>query len=410
MHMRLARFAPLVGALSITAMLSTAALVPGAAPARADEVDTLAAAQIADAGEVCGKPAATFDDVITAAATAIRTVVPAEQQSAYDRSVEDFRQNVAAIHVHRNGLLPLGPDEVNDRTQFLDDPIVTYIVNNLDAVKTGNLHKTIALSQLKVRDVVEVFILATRIVKIPAQFAASLVPTVGFVLKPVVGALFNGVKSLARSVQSQLSLGCDANGAYRKLQLELPDEHVDVPQPLIDLANQLTKADGACTTLAELKTADLVERTRAFLTTAAGLPVDPASVNANAAALQGFLHENRVADIMMLRRTEQLGPIVDAMDYGPLTFLANLGFDIYEGRALNTVPLADVKVENVFSLITFALDATSLLLTAGTTIAGFTGVGSVITTPLSMAQTIAFAPTTYGAPILRGVMQSMCAA
>ncbi|MEU1206461.1 hypothetical protein [Nocardia sp. NPDC005825] len=408
--MRLARFAPLVGALSITAMLSTAALVPGAAPARADEVDTLAAAQIADAGEVCGKPAATFDDVITAAATAIRTVVPAEQQSAYDRSVEDFRQNVAAIHVHRNGLLPLGPDEVNDRTQFLDDPIVTYIVNNLDAVKTGNLHKTIALSQLKVRDVVEVFILATRIVKIPAQFAASLVPTVGFVLKPVVGALFNGVKSLARSVQSQLSLGCDANGAYRKLQLELPDEHVDVPQPLIDLANQLTKADGACTTLAELKTADLVERTRAFLTTAAGLPVDPASVNANAAALQGFLHENRVADIMMLRRTEQLGPIVDAMDYGPLTFLANLGFDIYEGRALNTVPLADVKVENVFSLITFALDATSLLLTAGTTIAGFTGVGSVITTPLSMAQTIAFAPTTYGAPILRGVMQSMCAA
>ncbi|WP_433669712.1 hypothetical protein ACQP06_00690 [Nocardia sp. CA-136227] len=408
--MRLARFAPLVGALSITAILSTAALVPSAAPARADEGDTLAAAEIADAGDVCGKPAATFDDVITAAATAVRTVVPAEQQSAYDRSVEDFRQSVASIHVHRNGLLPLGPDEVNDRTQFLDDPIVTYIVNNLDAVKTGNLHKTIALSQLKVRDVVEVFILATRIVKIPAQFAASLVPTVGFVLKPVVGALFNGVKSLARSVQSQLSLGCDANGAYQKLRLELPDEHVDVPQPLIDLANQLTKADGTCTTLAELKTADLVERTRAFLTTAAGLPVDPAAVNANAAALQGFLHENRVADIMMLRRTEQLGPIVDAMDYGPLTFLANLGFDIYEGRALNTVALADVKVENVFSLITFALDATSLLLTAGTTIAGFTGVGSVITTPLSMAQTIAFAPTTYGAPILRGVMQSMCAA
>ncbi|MFD7847413.1 hypothetical protein ACFV4K_31350 [Nocardia sp. NPDC059764] len=408
--MRLARFAPLVGALSITAILSTAALVPGAAPARADEGDTLAAAEIADAGDVCGKPAATFDDVITAAATAIRTVVPAEQQAAYDRSVEDFRQNVASIHVHRNGLLPLGPDEVNDRTQFLDDPIVTYIVNNLDAVKTGDLHKTIALSQLKVRDVVEVFILATRIVKIPAQFASSLVPTVGFVLKPVVGALFNGVKSLARSVQSQLSLGCNANGGYQKLRLDLPDERVDVPQPLIDLANQLTKADGTCTTLAELKTGDLVERTRKFLTTAAGLPVDPASVNANADALQGFLHENRVADIMMLRRTEQLGPIVDAMDYGPLTFLANLGFDIYEGRALNTLPLADVKVENVFALITFALDTTSLLLTAGTTIAGFTGVGAAITTPLGIAQTIAFAPTTYGMPILRGVMQSMCAA
>ncbi|MGW2664122.1 hypothetical protein ACWCW7_24440 [Nocardia tengchongensis] len=407
--MRLARFAPLVGALSITAMLGTAALVPGAAPARADEGDALAATQIADAGEVCGKPAATFDDVITAAATAIRTVVPADQQTAYDRSVEDFRLNVASIHVHRNGL-PLGPDEVNDRTQFLDDPIVTYIVNNLDAVKTGRLHQTIALSQLKVRDVVEVFILATRIVKIPAQFAASLVPTVGFVLKPVVGALFNGVKSLARSVQSQLSVGCDAHGTYQKLQLELPDERVDVPQPLIDLANQLTKADGTCTTLAELKTADLVERTRKFLATAAGLPVDPASVNANADALQGFLRDNRVADAMMLRRTEQLGPVVDALDYGPLTFLANLGFDIYEGRALNTVPLADVKVENVFSLITFALDTTSLLLTVGNTIAGFTGVASTVLTPLGIAETIAFAPATYGAPILRGVMQSVCAA
>ncbi|MFE3259595.1 hypothetical protein [Nocardia sp. NPDC059229] len=410
--MRLACLAPLAGALTITALLGTAALIPAAAPARADEGDTtLAAAEIADAGDVCGKPgAATFDDVITAAATAIRTVVPAEQQTAYDRSVDDFRQNVATIHVHRHGFLPLSPDEVNDRTQFLDDPIVTYIVNNLDAIRTGQLHQTIAVSQLKVRDVVEVFILATRIVKIPAQFAASLVPTVGFVLKPIVGAMFNGVKSLARAVQSQLSVGCGANGVYQKLQLDLPDEHVDVPQPLIDLANQLVKADGSCTPLAELKTSELVERTRNFLTTAAGLPVDPAAVNANADALQGFLQSNRAADVMMLRRTEQLGPIVDALDYGPLTFLANLGFDIYEGRALNTVPLADVKVENVFALITFALDTTSLLLTVGNTIAGFTGVASTITTPLGIAQTIAFAPATYGAPILRGVMQSMCAA
>ncbi|MGV9836231.1 hypothetical protein ACWDUL_18870 [Nocardia niigatensis] len=410
--MRLARLAPLVGALTVTALLGTAALIPAAAPARADEGDTsLAAAEIADAGDVCGKPgAATFDDVITAAATAIRTVVPAEQQTAYDRSVDDFRQNIAAVHVHRRGFLPLSPDEVNDRTQFLDDPIVTYIVNSLDAVKTGQVHKTIALSELKVRDVVEVFILATRIVKIPAQFAASLVPTVGFVLKPIVGALFNGVKSLARAVQSQLSVGCNANGTYQKLQLDLPDEHVDVPQPLIDLASQLAKADGSCTPLAELRTSDLVERTRDFLATTAGLPVDPATVNANADALQGFLRSNRVADVMMLRRTEQLGPLVDSMDYGPLTFLANLGFDIYEGRALNTVALGDVKVENVFSLITLALDTTSLLLTVGNTVAGFTGVASTVLTPLSMAETIAFAPTTYGAPILRGVMQSMCAA
>ncbi|MEC3914042.1 hypothetical protein [Nocardia sp. CDC160] len=408
--MRFTRFAPLVGALSITAVLGTAALVPGAATARADEGDTLAAAEIADAGEVCGKPGqATFDDIITAAASAIRTVVPAGQQAAYDQSVNDFRQNIASVHVHRQGFLPLSPDEVNDRTQFLDDPIVTYIVNNLDAIHTGQVHRAIALSQLKVRDVVEVFILATRIVKIPAQFAASLVPTVGFVLKPIVGALFNGVKSLARAVQSQLSVGCGANGVYQKLQLDLPDEHVDIPQPLIDLANQVMKADGACTPIAELKTADLVERTRNFLTTAS-LPVDPNAVNANADALQAFLRDNRVADVMMLRRTEQLGPIVDALDYGPLTFLANLGFDIYEGRALNTVALADVKVENIFALITVALDTTSLLLTIGNTIAGFTGVASTITTPMGIAETIAFAPATYGAPILRGVMQSMCAA
>ncbi|GAB0103411.1 hypothetical protein JMUB6875_23840 [Nocardia sp. JMUB6875] len=407
--MRFTRFAPLLGAVSITTVLGTAALVPGAAPARAEEGDTLAAAEIADAGEVCGKPgAATFDDVISAAASAIRTVIPAGQQAAYDQSVNDFRQNVASVHVHRRGFLPLSPDEVNDRTQFLDDPIVTYIVNNLDAIHSGQVHRTIALSDLKVRDVVEVFILATRIVKIPAQFAASLVPTVGFVLKPIVGALFNGVKSLARAVQSQLSVGCDAHGVYQKLQLDLPDEHVDLPQPLIDLANQVMKADGACTPIAELKTADLVERTRNFLTTAA-LPVDPNTINANADALQGFLRNNRVADIMMLRRTEQLGPIVDALDYGPLTFLANLGFDIYEGRAVNTVALSDVKVENVFALITFALDTTSLLLTVGNTIAGFTGVASTITTPLGIAETIAFAPATYGAPILRGVMQSMCA-
>ncbi|MFE3191677.1 hypothetical protein ACFXHA_21885 [Nocardia sp. NPDC059240] len=410
MNMRLARLAPLVGALSITAVLGTVALVPGAAPARADEGDTLAAAEIADAGDLCGKPgSATFDDVISAAATAIRTVVPGEQQAAYDRSVNDFRQNIATMHVHRRGFLPLSPDEVNDRTQFLDDPIVTYLVNSLDAVRTGQVHQTVAVSQLKVRDVVEVFILATRIVKIPAQFASSLVPTVGFVLKPIVGALFNGVKSLARAVQSQLSVGCDAHTVYQKLQLDLPDEHVDLPQPLIDLANQVMKANGTCTPIAELKTSDLVERTRNFLTTAS-LPVDPAAVNANADALQGFLQSNRVADVMMLRRTEQLGPIVDALDYGPLTFLANLGFDIYEGRALNTVALGDVKVENLFSLITFALDTTSLLLTVGNTIAGFTGVASTITTPLGIAETIAFAPATYGAPILRGVMQSMCAA
>ncbi|MGY2063213.1 hypothetical protein ACW9HQ_50685, partial [Nocardia gipuzkoensis] len=104
-----------------------------------------------------------------------------------------------------------------------------------------------------------------------------------------------------------------------------------------------------------------------------------------------------------------LGPIVDYLDYGPITFLANLGFDIYEGKALDTVALSDITVENAYDLTTLALDVTSLLLTAANLVAGWTGVSSTVLTPLGMAETLAFAPATYGAPILRGVMQSMCA-
>ncbi|GAB4582329.1 hypothetical protein [Nocardia sp. IFM 10818] len=406
--MRFPRLAPLAGALTLSAVLGTAVLIPAAAPAHA-AADTLAAAPVADGDGLCGKGSATFDDIITNAATAIRTVVPAHQLADYDRQVNDFRYSIATIRVHRS-TLPIDSAEFGGRLEFLDDPIVTHLVNNLDAIRTGRINKVVPITHLTVNDVIETFILATRIVKIPAQLGASLVPTAGFVLKPIVGALFNGVKSLARAVQDQLSLGCNTSGAYQKLQLELPDEQVAVPQPLLDLANQLTLADGACTPLAELKTSDLVERTRSFLTSTAGLPVDPAAVDANAAALQGFLEHNRVAEIVTLRRTEQLGPLVNAMDYGPMTFLANLGFDIYEGKVFNTVALADVTVENAFDLVTLALDTTSLLMTLGNMIAGWTGVASTILTPLSVAQTLAFAPTTYGAPILKGVMQSMCAA
>lgn len=407
--MRLTRFAPLVGAFTLAAVLSTVALIPTAAPAHADE-DTLASTQVADPAGLCGNGAATFDDIVTNAATAVRTVVPAGQQAAFDQQVEDFRQTVAQVHVHRRGL-PMDPTGTGDRLEFLDDPIVSYLVNDLDAIRTGRIDQTVSLSTITVSDVIEVFILGTRIVKIPTQLAFSLIPTVGFILKPIVGAMFTGVKSLARSIQAQLARTCTAPTAYEKLQLEpLPDEHVAVPQPLLDLANQLTKADGTCTPLAELKTSDLVERTRNFLTRTAGLPVDPAAVNANADALQGFLHDNRVAHSVLMRRIEQLGPLVNAMDYGPLTFLSNLGFDIYEGKGLDTVPLSDVKVENAFDMITLTLDTASLLMTVGNTIAGFTGVASTITTPLGIAQTLAFAPTTYGMPILRGVMQSMCGA
>ncbi|QLY31159.1 hypothetical protein H0264_01835 [Nocardia huaxiensis] len=404
--MRFRRLAPLTGTLALTAVLSTAALLPAAAPARA-EGETLAATTVTDASDVCGKGSATFDDIVATAATAIRTVVPGGQLSEYDRQVDDFRRSIATVRVHRD-MLPVGAP--NDRTEFLDDPIVSNLVNSLDAIRTGRINQTVPVSSLSVNDVIEVFILATRIVKIPAQLGASLVPTAGFILKPIVGAIFNGVKSLARAVQNQLELGCNTTGVYGKLQLETPDEQVSVPQPLVDLANQLVLADGSCTPLAELKTSDLVERARTFLTTTQGLGIDPGVVEGNAAALQAFLRDNRVADLVTLRRTEQLGPLVNAMDWGPMTFLANLGFDIYEGKALNTVALADVSVENAFDLVTLALDTTSLLLTLGNTIAGWTGVASAVLTPLSIAQTLAFAPTTYGAPILKGVMQSMCAA
>lgn len=405
--MRFPRLAPLAGALTLTALLSTVALIPAAAPARAAE-DSLAAVPVVDAGG-CEGGAPTFDDIVTSAASALRTTVPAAQQAAFDQQVSDFRYSVANIRVHRDGL-PIDPAGPGGRLEFLDDPIVTYLVNGLDAVRTGRIHQTLSVSQLSINDVIEVFILGARIVKIPSQLAASLIPTVGFVLKPIVGAVFNGVKSLARQIQDHVALTCAAPNTYAELTLELPTEQVFIPQPLLDLANQLTLADGSCTPLAELKTADLVERTRNFLTTTAGLPVDPNAVNGAADSLQAFLRDNRVADIVTLRRIEELGPLVNAMDYGPMTFLANLGFDIYEGKVLNTVPLADVKVENAFDLVTLSLDVTSLLITLGTTIAGFTGVASTITTPIGIAQTLAFAPTTYGAPILKGVMQSMCAA
>lgn len=405
--MRIPRLlAPLTAAVALCAVLGTGVLVPATANATSQ---TLAATPVADAAGPCLPGAPTFDDVVTAAATAVRTAVPAAQLADYDRQVHEFRLAVASLRVHRDGL-PKLPEQVGERLEFLDDPIVTYLVNGLDAVRTGRVHETVSISELTVNDVVEVFILATRIVKIPAQLAASLVPTVGLFLKPIVGAMFNGVKAVARQIQNAVANTCTAPGMYPALELEQPPiGHVVLPQPLIDLANSVVLADGTCTPVADLTTRELVERTRTFLDTA-GLPLDRPAMHAAADSLQAFLRDNRVAELMLMRRTEELGPLVHAIDYGPLTFLTNLGFSIYEGRALNTVPLADIEVEHAFDLATLSLDVTSLLLTAGNTALGFTGVGSAVTTPLSIIQTLAFAPTTYGAPVLKGVMQSMCAA
>ncbi|MFB8275992.1 hypothetical protein [Nocardia colli] len=397
----------MIGVFVLSALVSAFALNP--ALARADEPDTLAAVPVGDAGAICVPGAPTFDTVIGAAATALRTVVPGDQLGAYDQRVQEIRSAVAVLRVHRDGL-PVAPGTVNERTAFLDDPIVTYLVNGLDAVRTGRLNNTVSVSRLTVNDVIEVFILAARIVKIPAQLAASLVPTAGFFLKPIVGAMFTGVKSLARLVQKAIAAQCAAPNAYPELRLDdTVTEPVQLPAPLVELASSVVRADGVCTPIATLTTAVLVERTRDFLAHS-DLPLDRAALDAAAISVQNFLRDNRVAHIALLRRTEELGPIVNAIDYGPVTFLTNLGFDIYEGKALDTVALADVTVENAFDLATLSLDVTSLLLTAANLVAGWTGVSNVVLTPLSMAQTLAFAPTTYGAPILKGVLQSMCAA
>ncbi|WP_054811562.1 hypothetical protein [Nocardia arizonensis] len=405
--MRISRaLAPVIGAFVLSGALGGTVLVPVTAQAEGHE--TLAATPIAEADGLCAGGAPTFDAVVGAAATAIRGAVPTERVADYDREVESFRLALSSLRVHRDGL-PVHPDTINDRAAHLDDPIVTYLVNALDAVRAGRLDQTVSVSRLTVNDVIEVFILATRIVKIPAQLAASLVPTAGFVLKPVVGGLFNGVKALARLVQDTLAAQCAAPNAYKPLD---PDdivvEPVAVPAAVRDLAAQLVRADGVCTPLAGLTTQRLVERTRDFLENS-DLPIDRAAVRASAESVQAFLRENRVAKVALLRRTEELGTLVDTLDYGPVTFLTNLGFDIYEGRALDTVPLAEVRVENAMDLATLTLDVTSLLITASTTVAGFAGVTSTITTPISIAQTLIFAPTTYGAPIVKGVMQSMCA-
>ncbi|MFC9893121.1 hypothetical protein ACFVMC_05465 [Nocardia sp. NPDC127579] len=395
--MRITRLiALLLGALALVSVLVV--------PARAETDDTLAAILVSDG---CGAP--TFDAVVTAAATALRGQVPAGQLAGFDQQVGEFRQRIAAIRVHRDGL-PVDPALVGARPEFLDDPIVTYLVNGLDAVRTGRIHQTMSVSQLTVNDAIEVFVLATRIVKIPAQLAASMVPSVGILLKPIVGALFNGVKSLTRAVQDHLATQCAAPNAYAPLELGAPAlERVELPAPVIDLANSLVNADESCTPVAELTTREVIERTRTYLA-ATDLPLDRAAMHAGADSLQAILAENRVTELLLLRRTEELGPLVSAADYGPLTFLTNLGFSLYEGKALNTVPLADIQVENAFDLALLALDVTSLLLTLGNTALGFTGVATTVTTPLSIVQTLAFAPTTYGAPILRGVFQSMCAA
>ncbi|MFC6010376.1 hypothetical protein [Nocardia lasii] len=400
------RAASFVGPLTASALVAGLLLAPGTAAA--SPAETLASTPITDAAAVCTAGAPTFDDIVTAAASVVRGVLAPAQLADYDQRVAEFRAAIAAVRVHRDGL-PVHPDRVGTRPAELDDPIVTYLVNGLDAVRTGRIDETMSVSELTVNDAIEVFILATRIVKIPTQIVAGMVPTVGFFLKPVVGAMFTGTKALARGVQNSIEAGCVAPNVYPPLELgDVVIEPVVVPQPIEDLAALVMNADGNCTPIAELTLAAVVERSRAFLDSGV-VAVDRVAMNAAADALQEFLAANRVAKIMLMRRSDDLGPLVEALDMGPLTFLANLGADIAEGTALDTVPLAQVRVENAFDLATLTLDITSLLFSAGTSVAGYAGVAETVTTPLSIVQKLVFAPTDYGAPIVRGVMQSMCA-
>ncbi|WP_405146182.1 hypothetical protein OG308_21515 [Nocardia salmonicida] len=400
------RATPCVGSLTALALVTGMLLAPGTA--QADVSQTLAATPIADGATLCVSGAPTFDDVVTAAASVLRGTVGPAQLLAYDQQVADFRAGIAALRVHRDGL-PMRPEQVGTRPAELDDPIVTYLVNGLDAVRTGRIDETMSVSQLTVNDAIEVFILATGIVKIPAKLVAGMVPTVGIFLKPVVGAMFTGTKALARAVQDSIDAGCVAPNVYPPLELGEPViEPVRVPQPIEDLAALVMNADGTCTPVAELTLATVVERARAFLDSGA-VAVDRVAMHEAADALQEFLASNRVAKVMLMRRADDLGPLVEALDLGPLTFLANLGADLAAGTALDTVPLAQVQVENAFDLATLTLDITSLLFSAGTSVAGFAGVADTVTTPLSIVQKLVFAPTDYGAPIVRGVIQSMCA-
>ncbi|MEV0334373.1 hypothetical protein [Nocardia sp. NPDC050717] len=398
--------APCVGSLTAITLAAGVLLAPG--HAHAAPADTLAATPISDSVALCTTGAPTFDDVVTAAASVLRGVVGPAQLAAYDQQVADFRATIAAQRVHRD-MLPVRPEQVGARPAELDDPLVTYLVNGLDAVRTGRIDETMSVSRLTVNDAIEVFILATGIVKIPAKLAAGMVPTVGFFLKPIVGAAFSGTKTLARAVQNSIEAGCVAPNAYPPLELG-PDtaEPVHVPQPIRDLAAMVMNADGTCTPIADLTLSAVIERSRAYLDSGA-VPLDKAAMHRAADDLQEFLAANRVAKVLLPRRSDELGPLVEALDMGPVTFLANLGADLAEGRALDTVPLAQVEVENAFDLATLTLDITSLLFSAGTSIAGFAGVADTVLTPLTIAQKLAFAPTDYGAPIVRGVIQSMCA-
>ncbi|WP_083895308.1 hypothetical protein [Nocardia jiangxiensis] len=109
--MRITRpLTPLFGALVVSASLGAGLLTPSSA--NADTPGALAAVPVA--AETCGHTSPTFDDVVTSAASAIRTVIPANRLAGYDRQVNDFRCTIATVRVHRDEL-PTDPTHSSGR-------------------------------------------------------------------------------------------------------------------------------------------------------------------------------------------------------------------------------------------------------------------------------------------------------
>ncbi|MBY8863989.1 hypothetical protein K7711_46530 [Nocardia sp. CA2R105] len=74
-------------------------------------------------------------------------MIPANRLADYDRQVNDFRRTIATVRVHRDEL-PTDPTHgtgLLGHLGHLDDPIVTYLVDGLDAVRTGHLDHTMSV-------------------------------------------------------------------------------------------------------------------------------------------------------------------------------------------------------------------------------------------------------------------------
>ncbi|WP_227978896.1 hypothetical protein [Nocardia spumae] len=105
-----------------------------------------------------------------------------------------------------------------------------------------------------------------------------------------------------------------------------------------------------------------------------------------------------------MRLSRALSPALAA-----LALSGALGAGLLSPAGVHADP-PEVSVQNALDLTTLALDVTSLLLAAANGIGSPAGISSAVLTPLGIAQTLAFAPATFGAPMLRGVLRSMCTA